>query len=517
MKLKSQFVAVLFVITALGCGGSSQKGPTELSGVLIDSPVQGISYTTTSGSGTTDASGAFQFQEGESVRFFLGDIDLGEITGQNTVNPFDLAGIAPPTDAHEIRTIFNTIQNNLPNSFTQAANLTVFLQNLDQDQDTSNGIVVPDGVSALTSGLNVSFDDPLFRFPQNAGFRNLVRATSDAGLFTAGPFQTAYGNALDHLYAALELTPEIYRESASRNDSNGDGVFEQSTRTFYNAAGLRERTETDTNNDGTVDRVDTDTYNERNQLIRSESDTNNDGVPDRVGSIFYDEFGMPVRQESDNNNDGTPDAIYTTEYDALGNRIRTTQDNNGDGTLDRVEEYTYDENNDAVSRRVDTNGDGTFDASFQMFYDANHNLIRTESDTNNDGTVDHISTDTFNENNQRVRSENDTNADGTPDSISSYFYDTNGFRTRSEYDTNADGTPDRVSTSQFDEFGNEILYQQDDNNDGVIDSTSSKEIDSFGNPIRYLNDSNADGTPDSIFETDYELGNWQAFFERLFT
>ena len=44
-----------------------------LSGVFSDGPVQGVSFSTTSGvSGTTDAQGRFTYNAGDKVTFTLG-------------------------------------------------------------------------------------------------------------------------------------------------------------------------------------------------------------------------------------------------------------------------------------------------------------------------------------------------------------------------------------------------------------------------------------------------------------
>jgi cyanophycinase len=71
-----------------GCGGDTQP---LLSGQFIDSPVENIRYATSSGlSGTTDANGTFQYAEGDTIKFSLGKIELGEGRASPTVTPIDL-------------------------------------------------------------------------------------------------------------------------------------------------------------------------------------------------------------------------------------------------------------------------------------------------------------------------------------------------------------------------------------------------------------------------------------------
>ena len=66
-------------------GGSSdddepRKGLTVVvtDGQFVDAPVQGLYYESGTLSGFTDRDGRFQYEEGGEVRFFIGDIPLGE-------------------------------------------------------------------------------------------------------------------------------------------------------------------------------------------------------------------------------------------------------------------------------------------------------------------------------------------------------------------------------------------------------------------------------------------------------
>jgi hypothetical protein len=60
-------------------------------GHLIDAPVQGVRYVSGSISGITGAAGEFQYEVDNTVRFFIGDIALGEATpGKAVITPLDL-------------------------------------------------------------------------------------------------------------------------------------------------------------------------------------------------------------------------------------------------------------------------------------------------------------------------------------------------------------------------------------------------------------------------------------------
>ena len=60
-------------------------------GRLIDSPVQGVNYTSGSLSGITGSNGEFQYETGNTIRFSIGEIALGrDVSGQAVITPLDL-------------------------------------------------------------------------------------------------------------------------------------------------------------------------------------------------------------------------------------------------------------------------------------------------------------------------------------------------------------------------------------------------------------------------------------------
>ena len=59
---------------------------------LFDDPVQGVRFVSGSLSGITSPEGEYQYQQGNPVSFFIGDIALGEaVEGKPVVTPLDLA------------------------------------------------------------------------------------------------------------------------------------------------------------------------------------------------------------------------------------------------------------------------------------------------------------------------------------------------------------------------------------------------------------------------------------------
>lgn len=107
-------ILMVFFIASCGGGSSSSGGGTPVatvsptsSGILVDAPVCGVNYTTSSGfSGVTDANGQFKFQPGDNVTFTAAGIKLGSGTpvttsdGSAVLAPVDLiAGATGNSDA----------------------------------------------------------------------------------------------------------------------------------------------------------------------------------------------------------------------------------------------------------------------------------------------------------------------------------------------------------------------------------------------------------------------------------
>lgn len=125
------------------------------SGILTDGPVAGVTYTTSSGvTGTTDASGAYTFNPGDTVTFSIGTLTLASgVTASGVVTPVDLAG----------------------GDNTKLTNLLVLLQSL--DTDASSGISVPTNAATAVAGLNLTAPTATFS-------TSLANGMTSAGLAT---------------------------------------------------------------------------------------------------------------------------------------------------------------------------------------------------------------------------------------------------------------------------------------------------------------------------------------------
>ena len=121
-------LAVILTLGFVGCGGgggSSAPADDTQTGTFVDSPVQGLNYSTATQSGITDSSGNFKYKTGETVEFKLGTLSLGSVAVSESINPLDLAG-----------------DTGLGSIGTKAKNIAMLLQNLDQNRSNTGSIVI---------------------------------------------------------------------------------------------------------------------------------------------------------------------------------------------------------------------------------------------------------------------------------------------------------------------------------------------------------------------------------------
>jgi len=143
-KIMSLLLPVMLSACGGGVNGTESKGALgNYVGQFIDSPVQGLNYLTASGQGITNANGEFNYQQGESVTFSIGDITLPQVSAAAIITPLTLAN----TDDY---------------NHIQVVNIARLLQTLDTDGDPSNGITIDDQAHSAATGLSLSFDETDF-------------------------------------------------------------------------------------------------------------------------------------------------------------------------------------------------------------------------------------------------------------------------------------------------------------------------------------------------------------------
>ncbi len=114
---------------------------TAVTGVFRSDTVIGLGYVSGTHSGLTDTSGAFTYEEGQGITFFVGAVSIGGVpTSKNLLTPVDL--VLQGTGASN-----------------RVLNVVRFLMMLDEDANINNGVQISAAVTAsAASWTPVDFD-----------------------------------------------------------------------------------------------------------------------------------------------------------------------------------------------------------------------------------------------------------------------------------------------------------------------------------------------------------------------
>ena len=165
------------------------------SGQFIDAPVQGLRYESGSLSGTTGKLGEFEYETGNTVRFFIGDITLGEaVKGKSVITPLDLV----PNGTIDIPSVINIARllqslDSVPGDnlitipavlHTEAvrsnAEVSAAIQYLDYADDTS----FVNTATQLISTLTASYPFTAVLIDRQSAQEHLARNLDEAGMST---------------------------------------------------------------------------------------------------------------------------------------------------------------------------------------------------------------------------------------------------------------------------------------------------------------------------------------------
>ncbi len=273
-------MALSIVLTMVGCGGGGGGGGAvnsnpppppapsmALTGVFIDAPVQGLNYESRNGasavtqSGTTNSSGEFRYEEGDTVSFSLagGTIDLGTATGQPILTPADLVDAMSPAPADKGRALRNLLR---------------LIQTLDADGDPNNGITLPN-ISEQTvnasfpNGIDLSdFDVDEAEFGEDPERLTLLsQVTNTSNLIDGATAEQNFEMAINSAQG-YEDPRSDWPDPPDESDSDGDGVLD----TIDNCPTVANADQADSDGDSIGDACDTD----------SDPDSDGDGVPDTI-------------------------------------------------------------------------------------------------------------------------------------------------------------------------------------------------------------------------------------------
>ncbi len=374
MKIKALILSS--VVLLANCGGGGSDTPSTLTGVFIDSPVINIGYRTATQNGDTNSRGEFKYLAGETVTFFIGDLEFPPILAAEVVTPLDMAD----TDDVAHHMVINIIR---------------LLQSLDKDGDPDNGINITQ--TAKDNAVFLNFDLSVEGFEAQIGIDLFI---ANGGQDTAQSDLVDTVLALVHFVASLILSGEIDSEDEPVDNQSLIGIWEIASPTdadfymlslledgtyvhaevneidpnflsgmewgTYDVVGLGEITTTQNfNNNGNAGLSDFDGSGPRLRLIAQPSgslmyapDTNNDGVSDGV-------FGL--RRVDSEGLLGTWIST-TTENDLLmivffddGTYFHGEVDEDDDTEISGMELGTYERDEDTglltVSQTFDNNGD----------------------------------------------------------------------------------------------------------------------------------------------------------------
>lgn len=558
-------VSVLLSVLALGaCDGGSGSGrndgvtpppvvpppvtPPEgtLTGYLVDSGVAGVAYKTATHKGVTGPEGDFQYESGETVRFLIGDTLLGEVKGQETITPFELAGSAVITGSPAITRALNDEHS----PFQAVTNIAVLLQTLDSDGYPENGIEILPQVAALFEGVSLDMRQPWKIFRQNFGLRHAVGQAISRNLFSEPHGIANPAPALQSLYEYLGIDARtlavslqkregeesvgfeydsagnLVREALPAGYTEGDNVLNYLTRVYeYDAWG----------NQTLFDEQGYDElrFYEGGEIIfvtrSSDLETRLYNVMGNVTAIERERHTETVIDGIDGSSTETTKSSETRQYDINGSVIRLEK--NSDGTLEDWQ-YQYGPLGELLRVEVDvTSNTDEFDNNVTIYqYDENGRVITIEMngtrfpptaealgiprieyfelaesyrvtyDYDVDGHLERDSREGFNANLGR-RLE-----------IRQYGQNGKVIRLESTTDYYLDPPDQRTSVVdyEYDDHGNIIHEVTDSDGDGVPDNTLSWHYtyDSVGNILRLEQDWNGDGKTDDLFLWEYDADGY---------
>jgi hypothetical protein len=494
-------LSVLFaaVLGLSGCGGGgsgADNGPgvpeypvgPKRAGVLAGPGIKGLHYETDTLSGLTGADGGFVYRTGETVRFSLGDIELGSAEGAPVLSPFDLLNLQAPTTESEIMAL---IGDAAVSSFDLVLNMTMLLYSLDSDRNPDNGIDL-DRTHDAFSGLEPTEEDEISLAVKASGFEHsdvLAGLLQRAGKTSAVTLEYAASKLYQSLNLALSANL-VRGYSASATDETAADVSVD-----YNDRGMvtRERRVPSDASDvieliyeydesGLLTQVSNSVTGTRSTLgydhgrLSARLVVDADGQPQLRENYRYGEDGQLVGLEVDVDDDGVADERTSLEYGADGLLSAYGIDAGAEGQADITNRLHY-QNGLLTSITSDSDGDGRTDVSISYGYDEDGRRISRDIQSSDPDLPSGSSTFDHDDMGRVIRYTTDTDRDGQAEYIEAYSHDYFGNRTEYRRDTNADGRWDFVALYRYDQDGNRIHMSEDSDGDGIVDASWNAEVE----------------------------------------
>jgi YD repeat-containing protein len=456
--------------------------------LLAGAAVAGVAWETPTQQGVTGSNGRFQYEEGETVRFMVGDTVLGEVTGQAQITPFDLASSPVLKGIH----ITWAVEDE-DDPFQAVINIAVLLQSLDHDANPGNGIQIKAGVATLFQGVSLDVSQDWGSFQEASTLNRAMGQANRKRLFSEAHGVVKPAAALEHLYGALEIDARTLGVSRLQTRASDSPEYLQEEHWQYDANGNVTRHEVDGNLNQygiLVQGYESWQYDANGNVTRYERHTQLPNVRSSIQTWQYDSNDNEVRSVEDSDADGTPEHIETWQYqyDADGNLTRAQYNRDGDGTPHSIESWQYDARGN-MTRYEHADPDGTPNNAEAWQYDANGNVTQYRVESYGGGTPVN-----------------------TPDNIETWDYDADGKLTRYARDDDGDGTPDMIETLhyQYDANGNVIRKERVDEDNGKLVVIETWQYDGNGNVTRHTKDDDS-GCEEGLWLSfaSHRLESWQ--------
>ena len=381
LKFQKVIASLLTTAALSACGGGSDSSNNDVvdstapADTVVDllegafsasSLVSGLSYSTETHNGVTDASGTFYYKAGETITFSIGSTVIGEaVAAKSELTAFDLIPDAVLyTNSGQFNYIFSGGYMRLDvDSLSKFSNILTFLQVLDSDANPDNGIDIPSGMASYFEGIKMNFSNSLFDFhgAMQPRLAIILNQATNSGLLSSGEI-IGFGKALDDYYRLHGISHELsVMASYSTQNYRGSGDKSPDTSIYtYDASGNRITDSTDRGSDGTVDEITTYTYDTNGTPLTLSYDYDADGIVDFIDTAHWHVHAIQITssssvyicEDSDNqltycydiDGDGNTNATLTITYDTNGYPITFSFDTDADGTADRVDTMTNDAN-----------------------------------------------------------------------------------------------------------------------------------------------------------------------------
>lgn len=212
--MKLYLSAALCLVLFTACSSSSSTPDNSdgddqnsvLTGVFLDSAVEGLAYATETQSGTTNAAGEFNYLAGEQVIFSIGAAQFPGVAAALQVTPVDIGASSATPEA-------------------MTTNIARFLQSLDLDGNPNNGITIS-ADAATNSVSQLNFDVSITDFEDNPEVINLVANS---------------GSVNTSLISAEDANSHLNSILGSGITSSIDGIWLQTSQTDADAKDERSR------------------------------------------------------------------------------------------------------------------------------------------------------------------------------------------------------------------------------------------------------------------------------------